>query len=682
MPMVGAGATHAGKVRTHNEDGLLIEPDLGLFVVADGMGGHKAGEVASALALEAIQAFLVRATQDDDHTWPFGLERTLDSNGNRLRTGVKLANRRVFRESERRDEYTGMGTTIAATLFDGDSAVVCGVGDSRVYLIREAEISRLTQDHTWVETLLAQTPGLDREALANHPMRHVLTSVVGAPGRRGGDGDGASRRGARSIRPLHRWRPRGPSGCPNLGDRRGCGSVGEAAEALVKAAIAADGKDNASAVVVEMSVMTRQSSSSPPPAGPPGGSRGGAQLATPVPAGLIGRYQILDKIGEGGMGSLFLARDPAIDRLVAIKLLRHGLDTEPLRERFAREARAAGRLRHPHIVTIFDVGEHDGDPFIAMEFLAGETLAELIRDGARLSLSRRLKLLEELCDGLGYAHRAGLVHRDIKPANLMVDADGVLKILDFGIVRVSDSGMTQAGVLVGTVNYMSPEQVVGSTVDHRSDIFAVGLVAYELISGRQAFPGTMKDRLAEQDSQRRRRSAVQRGSRYRRGSRGDRRAGAAEGSGGSVSGSGAHAQRPLACAHADRTRGRIGRRGRGRGSGRDRRDRRARDDRAGCSASFVRRRSFIRRSTRSRRGTSGQRSRSQAARLLSIRRIAAPAASSRARRRRYWIAAGFSRAARPRVRLRAFRPRPFRCQGFRLRRGRPRAPLSGLSADM
>jgi serine/threonine-protein kinase len=240
--------------------------------------------------------------------------------------------------------------------------------------------------------------------------------------------------------------------------------------------------------------MTRQSSG-PPPAGPPVGSRVGAQVATPVPTGLIGRYQLLDKIGEGGMGSLFLARDPAIDRLVAIKLLRHGLDTQPLRERFSREARAAGRLRHPHIVTVFDVGEHDGDPFIAMEFLAGETLAELIREGARLSLSRRLKLLEELCDGLGYAHRSGLVHRDIKPANLMVDADGVLKILDFGIVRVGDSGMTQAGVLVGTVNYMSPEQVVGSTVDHRSDIFAVGLVSYELISGKQAFSGTMKDGL-------------------------------------------------------------------------------------------------------------------------------------------------------------------------------------------
>jgi serine/threonine-protein kinase len=204
---------------------------------------------------------------------------------------------------------------------------------------------------------------------------------------------------------------------------------------------------------------------------------------------------VLERIGEGGMGSLYLARDPAIDRLVAIKLLRRGFDTEAVRERFAREARAAGRLRHPNIVTIFDVGEHDGDPFIAMEFLAGETLAELIRQKAGLTLSRRLKLLEELCDGLAYAHRAGLVHRDIKPANLMVDAEGVLKILDFGIVRVSDSGVTQAGVLVGTINYMSPEQVLGTGVDHRSDIFAVGLVAYELLCGRQAFPGTMKDGL-------------------------------------------------------------------------------------------------------------------------------------------------------------------------------------------
>ena len=195
------------------------------------------------------------------------------------------------------------------------------------------------------------------------------------------------------------------------------------------------------------------------------------------------------------MGSLFLARDPAIDRLVAIKLLRRGFDTPELRDRFAREGRAAGRLRHPNIVTIFDVGEHDGDPFIAMEFLAGETLHELIQAQARLSLARRLKLLEELCDGLAYAHRAGIIHRDIKPANLLVDSEGVLKILDFGIVRLDEGGVTQSGVLVGTLNYMSPEQVSGGPIDRRSDIFSVGLVAYELLSSRQAFPGTIRDGL-------------------------------------------------------------------------------------------------------------------------------------------------------------------------------------------
>jgi protein phosphatase len=252
MPMVGGGATHPGKVRPHNEDGLLIEQNLGLFVVADGMGGHKAGEVASSLALEAIEGFLARVAHDDDHTWPFGLERTLGRSGNLLRTAIKLANRRVFRESERRDQYTGMGTTIAATLVDGDSVVVCGIGDSRVYLIRDAGIDRLTEDHTWVEALLAQTPGLDRGSLANHPMRHVLTRVVGAQD----DVDVPVT--------VHRLVSRdrfvlctdGVHG--SLPDVRiaeivaGAASVSQAAETLVEAALAADGRDNLTAVVVEV----------------------------------------------------------------------------------------------------------------------------------------------------------------------------------------------------------------------------------------------------------------------------------------------------------------------------------------------------------------------------------------------------------------------------------------------
>jgi hypothetical protein len=207
----------------------------------------------------------------------------------------------------------------------------------------------------------------------------------------------------------------------------------------------------------------------------------------------IGRYKVMERLGQGGMGSLYLAHDPVIDRMLAIKVLREGLDNDELRARFAREARAAGRLSHPNIVTIFDVGEFDNQPFIAMEYVPGETLEGLIRRRVRMPLERKIKLLEELCEGLAYAHRTGLVHRDIKPANLMVTGEGTLKILDFGIVRIAESGMTQTGMLVGTLPYMSPEQVDGKQVDHRSDIFAVGDVVYELLTYRQAFPGGVKD---------------------------------------------------------------------------------------------------------------------------------------------------------------------------------------------
>ncbi|MCL4811433.1 MAG: serine/threonine protein kinase, partial [Vicinamibacteraceae bacterium] len=199
----------------------------------------------------------------------------------------------------------------------------------------------------------------------------------------------------------------------------------------------------------------------------------------------IGRYQVRDRLGQGGMGVLYLAHDPDLERPVAIKLLRVGSDD--LRERFVRESRIAARLQHPHIVGIYDVGVHEGQPFIAMEFIAGDTLADLIKRRSPLSIGRKLALIEDLCEGLAFAHKAGVVHRDVKPANLMVNQEGILKILDFGIARVGDSGMTQVGVLMGTPNYMSPEQVDGLTVDFRSDIFAVGLVLYELLVYQPAF---------------------------------------------------------------------------------------------------------------------------------------------------------------------------------------------------
>ena len=208
------------------------------------------------------------------------------------------------------------------------------------------------------------------------------------------------------------------------------------------------------------------------------------------------KYEVLRRIGQGGMGTAYLARDEELDRLVVIKALRDATDDEDLRQRFFREARTAARLRHPNIVTVFDVGVQDGQPFIAMEYVEGSSLSEIIRVHRPLPLIQKLSYLEQICSGLHHAHSAGVVHRDIKPSNLMVDRRDVVRILDFGIARVaSDEGMTRDGAMIGTPSHMSPEQLLGRPVDHRSDIFSVGLVAYELLAYQRAFPGTIADGL-------------------------------------------------------------------------------------------------------------------------------------------------------------------------------------------
>ena len=197
------------------------------------------------------------------------------------------------------------------------------------------------------------------------------------------------------------------------------------------------------------------------------------------------------------MGTVYLGRDPDLDRNVAIKVLREPLVDDELLQRFLREARATARLRHENLVTIYEVGEHDHQPFIAMEYVDGTTLAELIKRQHQLPLGQKLSYIEQICAGLHHAHRVGIVHRDIKPANVMVDSHGVIRILDFGIARVANSGMTSDGALIGTLNYMSPEQMVGRPVDYRSDIFSLGTVVYELLSYHQAFPGSLDDGLLQ-----------------------------------------------------------------------------------------------------------------------------------------------------------------------------------------
>jgi serine/threonine-protein kinase len=210
-----------------------------------------------------------------------------------------------------------------------------------------------------------------------------------------------------------------------------------------------------------------------------------------IPAA-IGRFTVLRLLGRGGMGDVYLARDPVIDRLVAIKMIGGGAEDEPGRRRLVREARAAGRLHHPNIVTVFEAGEHDGLSYIAMEYVPGETLGSIIRRRAPLTLRQRLEMIEGACAGLAHAHRAGVVHLDIKPDNLMLAETGLVKVLDFGISRLLQSD-TRTLHGAGTLRYMSPEQIQGKALDHRSDVFSIGCALFELVSYTPAFSGSTKE---------------------------------------------------------------------------------------------------------------------------------------------------------------------------------------------
>ncbi len=213
---------------------------------------------------------------------------------------------------------------------------------------------------------------------------------------------------------------------------------------------------------------------------------------------VIGRYEIVDELGRGAMGSVFKARDPAVGRIVALKTIHstalEGAQAQEYRARFNREARASGVLAHPGIVPVFDVGEHDGAPFLVMEFVDGRTLADVIKKGERYTLDRACEIGQQLAEALGYAHRQGVIHRDIKPANILMTSRAVYgserpRITDFGIAKLMASEITTTGQMLGTPSFMPPEQFTGAPIDGRADLFSLGVILYSLATGEQPFPG-------------------------------------------------------------------------------------------------------------------------------------------------------------------------------------------------
>ena len=206
-----------------------------------------------------------------------------------------------------------------------------------------------------------------------------------------------------------------------------------------------------------------------------------------------GRYAVVRELGRGSMGVVYQGYDPVIGRTVAIKtMLTEGLAPEEFQEfraRFQREAQAAGVLSHPNIVNVFDYGEDSGILYLIMEYLEGKSLEKLVEGKKILPIETIIPMCEQVCGALDHAHQRGIVHRDIKPANIMILDNGLVKVTDFGIAKMVSMGMTQAGLVLGTPNYMSPEQVKGRQVDGRSDIFSLGIILYDLVTGEKPFPG-------------------------------------------------------------------------------------------------------------------------------------------------------------------------------------------------
>jgi len=468
----------AGSVRDHNEDFLLFwEPDDfelrqktgSLAILADGVGGEGNGDFASRLAVETALGSFKEANPE---TSPSDLARGM----------FDAAATTVFQAT--RDKGR-MATTLLVSIFRHDKVTIAHVGDSRAYLVRGGKIKRLTTDHSYTSLQVKLGLLLERNAMTS-PHRSTLTRSIGyepmchydistQPLEKGdiilqcSDGLYGFLLDEEILEAVIKYHP------------------GEACKRLIALAEKRQVSDNVSAQIVQ--VWDVDKAKAPNPAGKPRGNPG-HELG--VGSVLDDRFEITDVIAKSGMASLFKATDRKTGAAVAIKIPLPQIESDPAGfDRFRREEEIGLKLNHPYILKFVPV-EKKSRPYLVMEYLEGQTLSELLRSVHPLPEPDAVKIASRICEALEYMHKNGVIHRDLKPQNIMLCNDGSIRIMDFGIARAQGARrLTFVGFTptMGTPDYMAPEQVRGSRGDERTDIYSLGAILYEMVTGEPPFGG-------------------------------------------------------------------------------------------------------------------------------------------------------------------------------------------------